>query len=253
MSRLRLCCLLLSILLFALPGVCHANRQQPVVADLSKHLVAINAGFSGTDVLLFGATDGPGDIVLVVRGPPQQQIVRRKTKSGPIWINGESVLFDSVPAFYLVASSAPLEEILPDSVRRLHQIGLSYLNLEVLEPVTEDAHMTEPFRQALVRLKVQRGVYLTTVGTIDHMANRLFRSELQFPSNVPTGTYMVEVYLVRDRRVVSAEITPLSISRAGLGAEIFLFAHDHAVLYGVLAILAAAGAGWFATLVFRRN
>ncbi len=253
MIRLFLLCLCVSIALCGLSADGYANRQQPVVADLSKHLVAINTGFSGTDVLLFGATDGPGDIILVVRGPPQQQIVWHREKAGPIWINGDSITFENVPAFYHIAASAPLGEILPDSVRRLHQIGVSYLNLDVVGPVAVDPYVVDPFRQALVRLKARTGLYSTTVGAIDHMANRLFRSELQFPSNVPTGTYMVEVYLVRDQRVVSAEITPLSISRAGLGAEIFLFAHEHASLYATMAIAVAAAAGWFAAFVFRRN
>lgn len=253
MVRLFFVCLCMLAVLCGLSARGYANRQQPVVADLSKHLVAINTGFSGADVLLFGATDGPGDIVLVVRGPPQQQIVRQRQKVGPIWINGHSILFENAPAFYHIAASAPLEEILPDSVRRLHQIGVSYLDLDAVGLAADDSHMTEPFRQALIRLKARNGLYPTTVGTVDHMANRLFRSELQFPSNVPTGTYMVEVYLVRDRRVVSAGITPLSISRAGLGAEIFLFAHEHASLYATMAIAVAAAAGWFASFVFRRN
>ena len=38
-----------------------AARAQALIADLSEHLIAITAGFSGTDVLLFGATEGEGD------------------------------------------------------------------------------------------------------------------------------------------------------------------------------------------------
>ena len=35
-----------------------------MVADLSKRLVAITTGFAGTDVLLFGAVRGKGEIVV---------------------------------------------------------------------------------------------------------------------------------------------------------------------------------------------
>ena len=49
------------------PHQAHAQAV-PLVADLSNHPVAITTGFTGTDVLLFGATDGPGDVVIVVSG-----------------------------------------------------------------------------------------------------------------------------------------------------------------------------------------
>jgi hypothetical protein len=52
-------------------------RAAPLVADLSKHLVAITTGFAGTDVLLFGAIDEPGDVVVIVWGPPQEVVMHR--------------------------------------------------------------------------------------------------------------------------------------------------------------------------------
>ena len=60
--------LLAFALCLALPALV---RAEAVVADLSKRLVAITTGFAGTDVLLFGAVQGDGDIVVVVRGPTQ--------------------------------------------------------------------------------------------------------------------------------------------------------------------------------------
>ena len=46
-----------------------AAMAQPVVVDLSKESVDITAGFTGTDVLLFGATSGYGEVVVVIEGP----------------------------------------------------------------------------------------------------------------------------------------------------------------------------------------
>lgn len=42
---------------------------QQLVADLSSHLIAITTGFTGTEVVLFGTTDGAGDVAIVVTGP----------------------------------------------------------------------------------------------------------------------------------------------------------------------------------------
>lgn len=70
---------------------------------------------------------------------------------------------------------------------------------------------------------------------------------------MPTGSYSVEVYLIRDGNVVSAEITPLVISKIGLGAELFDFAHHYSPLYGLSAIIVAIVTGWLAALVLQRN
>ena len=63
------------------------GAAEPLVADLSKHLVAITTGFAGTDVLLFGAVEGDGDVVVVVRGPNHTETVRRKQRQFGIWVN----------------------------------------------------------------------------------------------------------------------------------------------------------------------
>ena len=65
--------------------------------------------------------------------------------------------------------------------------------------------------------------------------------------------YFVEIYLFRDGDVASAEIVPLSISKVGLGAEIYDFAHNLAPLYGLLAIALAVLAGLGAEAAFRRT
>ena len=212
-------CICLSFLIVCFFPLCSGAQQQPIVADLSRHLVAIDTGFSGSDVLLFGATDGPGDIVVVVKGPTHTQIVRRKNRVGPVWMNTESVVFHHVPSFYHVASSAPLYEVTTPRIRDLHQMGTSFVKFSMNDATVDDI---PSFRQALFAKK-KEGLYSPAPGKVEHLANRLFRSHLYFPSNVATGIYMVEVYLLRDKRVISAEITPLSVSKVGFGAEAFLY------------------------------
>lgn len=237
----------------ALLGAAPPARAQevPLVADLSNHLVAITSRFTGTDVLLFGATDGPGDVAVVVRGPAKDEVVRRKARFGPIWLNADAVTFAGVPSYYRVVSSRPIEDFAPPFLRTRHQIGVD--NIRMLTP-DEDVPLDEvaAFRRALVRLKTAENLYDQGLGEVNMMSNRLFRATLHFPSNVPVGTYLVEVYLFRDGQVAAAEIVPLNISKIGVGADIYDAAHTLAPLYGLLTVLLAAGAGWAASAVFRR-
>lgn len=242
--------LLIGILLLAANWPARA-QDVPLVADLSSHLVAITSQFTGTDVLLFGATDGPGDVAVVVRGPAKDEVVRRKARFGPIWLNADNVILESVPSYYRVASSRPVEDFAPQGLLARHQIGIDNIRMLPADDTVPTEQLTE-FRRALVRLKTAENLYDQGLGAVNMMSNRLFRTELHFPANVPTGTYLVEVYLFRDGQVVAAEIVPLNISKIGVGADIYLFAHDLAPLYGLLAVLLAAGAGWAASAVFRR-
>ena len=84
------------------------------------------------------------------------------------------------------------------------------------------------------------------------LSQRLFRTDVAFPTNVPVGKYTVEVFLIQDGKVVSAETIPLYISKTGVLAEIFFFAHDYAAIYGILAIIFAVLAGLGANAVFRK-
>lgn len=233
-------------LLFLAPP---ALAQAPLVADLSKHLVAITTGFSGTEVLLFGAVEGKGDVVVVVRGPARDEVVRRKARIGGIWMNQAQAAI-LAPSFYRVAASKPLSEIAPPEVLEAHQIGAEHLSLDVQDV---DERQAGEFRAALVRLKQRKDLYGDKILPVSFLGNRLFRTEMHFPANVPVGTYSVEVYLLRDGEVVSAQTTPLIISKIGIGAEVYDFAHNRGPLYGIIAIGMAIGAGWLAATAFRKG
>ena len=53
-------------------------KARALVTDLSSKEIGITADFSGTELLLFGAVEGKGDIAVVVRGPKRREVVRRK-------------------------------------------------------------------------------------------------------------------------------------------------------------------------------
>jgi len=224
-------------------------RAQALVADLTSHLVAITTGFTGTSVVLFGATDGGGDVIVVVRGPEREMVVRHKSKVAAIWVNTRQATFTNVPSFYSVYSSRPVEEIASPAVRQLHQIGLDYLHLNTEQ--TLSAEEATDFRAAFIRNQVRSGLYLPTTGQVAFLGDRLFRATINFPASVPTGTYLVEVFLVRDNAVVSGQTTPLVISEIGIDAEVHDFADRYGLAYGLVAVILAAMAGWLASLPFR--
>jgi uncharacterized protein (TIGR02186 family) len=240
---LAVACLLL------VPGA--APRAGTLVADLSRHLVAITTGFAGTDVLLFGAIEDTGDVVVIVRGSDHPVVVHRKSRVLGVWVNTAQMTFDRVPGFYAIASSRPLAEVARETVLVRHQMGLDKLRLD-LPRAKASANVAQEWRAGLIRNQEALGLYRAEVGRVTFLGNRLFRVGIHLPANVPTGTYQVEVFMLQEGRVVSAQTTPLHVSRVGTEAAVYDFAYQNSALYGLIAILVALMAGWAAHMVFRK-
>jgi uncharacterized protein (TIGR02186 family) len=223
---------------------------QSIVTDLSTREVAISTGFTGAELLLFGATEGYGDIVVTVEGPKRDEIIRRKERVAGIWVNGASVTFENAPAYYRTAASKPLNEIASPQVLEKLRIGSSRINLSTRS--LSEAKAVRKFRDAFIRSKKRQALYSEDISDIKIMRGRLFRSTIPFPVNVPIGTYQVTVHLFKNGQLVSSEKTPLTVQKVGLEAKIYDFAHEHAAWYGMIAIAIALVAGWLAGVIFRR-
>jgi uncharacterized protein (TIGR02186 family) len=232
------------VLLLALPA-----RAQDLVVDLSQRVIEITTGFAGAELLVFGAVEGGGEVVVIVRGPTQNLVLRRKERVAGIWINGSEARFDAVPSFYALASTRPLWEILPEAERRLGGVGVAAL------PITARGGGTDPeaFRRAFMGLKDELELYIENEPPAQLVSGRLFSARINFPATVITGTYRIEALLVRAGRIVEARDLTLTVRRVGVGAEIWRLAHEWPLLYGFVAILVAGLAGWLGSMIFRRS
>jgi uncharacterized protein (TIGR02186 family) len=224
-------------------------RAEGLVADLTSHLIAITTGFTGASVVLFGATDGPGDVIVAVRGPEREITVRRKSRVAGVWVNTQQVTFDNLPSFYAVAASRPIADILSPAAATFYRLGIANLKLAASTPAP--SVVVDAFRTALERTQQEAGLYVERMGKVDFLGERLFRTTITFPANVPTGTYLVEVFLVRDKDIVSGQTTPLVVSKVGVDAAVFEFSTRQPGFYGAIAVVTAVVAGWLASLPFR--
>lgn len=224
-------------------------EAQPLVADLSDHLIAISTDFTGHEVVMFGVREGDGDIVIVVEGPFGDAIVRRKDRVGGIWVNRESITFQNVPSFYEIATSRALSEIASTKELKRHQIGVHHLKYKSKDLKGDEL---QPFIDSFIRLKQKEQFYAGTAEKVIFLGKRLFRANIDFPSNVPIGLYKVKVYLFENGKIKATQVTPLSISKIGFNAEVSLFAKYRSGLYGFIAVIGAISLGWIAGLIFRR-
>ncbi len=226
-----------------------ATAQQ-VIADLSQHQVSITTGFSGIDVLLFGAVDGDGDVLVTVRGPEEDLVIRRKSQVNGIWINTSAVTFRGVPGYFAVAASRPPDEFVTNPLAEREEIGAGYLRFAPVQRLPRAE--LESYRAALIRNMEREGLFRALTGQVEFLGRRLFRTRIHLPANVPTGVYTVNVLLIRDGQVVNAASTPLRVDKSGISADIFDYARDTSLIYGLAAVAIALLAGWAASRTFQR-
>jgi uncharacterized protein (TIGR02186 family) len=239
-------------------GFSTQTKAGELVVDLSKTVVPITTSFTGTDLLLFGSfnNDNNADIVVVVRGPFQDEVVRRKERVMGVWANGVEMTFESVPSYYYIAANRPIEEFLSDKIAKIHKIGINGLDLSLKNqdqvPALIKAQVRE-FRAGLIATKQDEGLFGKKPGNVYFKGKSLFRTNLHFPANVPVGEYGVDVFVFRDNHIVDEHTTILAVQKFGIEASIYEFAHRNALLYGILAVILAAAAGWLASVIFRKS
>lgn len=244
----RLFCLL--ILLAGALSARPAAAAESIYVDLSSHLIEIGSRFTGASVIMFGTTSSPGDVVVVIRGPSKPVVVRLKEQSAGFWFNSDSVVFRDAPQFYAIAASAPIEQILPDAIRTERQIGVKKIALKPDEAV--ELATLEAFQDAFVRERIRRALYPHEVGVVSFIDAKLFRTSVNFPAEVPTGSYSAEVLFVKNGEVVATRSTPLVIAKTGVAAQLFAFAHRDSYAYAAIAVAAALLAGWLGYVLFRK-
>jgi len=228
-----------------------------LVTDISSHLISVTSDFTGTDLLLFGTIRAladenekdHGDIIVVVRGPERELIVRKKERIAGIWANSQSVTLQKVPSFYASASNRPVEEITSKTTLDRLRIGPDRLAFKAKE---NNAHVF-PYKKAVIRQKKEAELYSDSQSTVHFLGPSLFRTTIHFPANVTVGNYTAEFYLFRDGDLVSAQSSPLFIKKVGLGRQIFDFARNYPALHGIAAIVIALIAGWIASAIFRKD
>lgn len=242
-------------LLFLLPSIALAAEE--VVLGLSRDKVAITTSFDGSDILIFGAVKRespirkePLHVVITVAGPPQPVVVRRKAKwNGIIWVNADSVIVDSAPSFYAVATSAPMSEVLSEEENRRYRISINHAIRSAPPPA--DIKDAQAFTDAIIRIRKSEGLYQTLEGKVAFDEQTLFRTEIDMPANLTEGEYVTRIFLTRGGRIVSSYETSIDVRKVGLERFLFSLSREKPVVYGLLALTIAIAAGWGASTVFR--
>ncbi|QGY81252.1 TIGR02186 family protein [Sphingorhabdus lacus] len=250
---------IVALALMFLPLSLSAQAVPKLVPDVSQRQINIQSGFTGAELLLFGAIiyprgvapEGQVDVAVVLRGPARPITLREKQKIAGIWINADSSDFRSVPVYYAIASSRPLRNIVDSKTAAIYELGLDKLQLSPSGEV--DAKEQRRFSNGLVDLKQRNGLFRQEAGSVEITDQVLYRARLKIPSSVPVGTYVAETLLIRNGRVIVADDNvEVRVRKTGFEQLITVLAQDYSLFYGAMAVLVSLLLGWFAGYIFQR-
>lgn len=245
---LRLACLPA----FALT-LCGASAPH-LVPDVSQRQIDIQYSFKGAELLLFGAIaypdgrppDKPADIVVVLKGPERPIRIREKQKVAGIWVNADSMQFQSVPSFYAIASSRPIEQITDERTTAIYELSIT--NIQLSPTSFSDTAEIARFERGLIDLQQREGLFVQRPGTVEITDGLLYRVRLPLSARVVVGDYTAETFLIQDGRVVAAAVRDIQVRKSGFERFVAFAAERWPLPYGLaataMAVLMGLLAGW---------
>jgi uncharacterized protein (TIGR02186 family) len=234
------------------------QREPILVPEVSQSRVEVRQGFTGANLLLYGAVIDPAgarstteyDIVVVLKGPSEPIRLREKERIAGVWMNAGSTDFRSAPSFFAVASSRPIEEIVDTRTAAIYELGTEFIQLSPtgqIEP-TEQAR----YARGLVEMRERLDLYQENPEGVRISEGVLYQARIALPSNVTTGQYTAETFAIADGRVLASATAEIEVVKVGLEGSVVYAAERWALFYGLGAIALSLGMGWIAGQVFSK-
>ncbi len=240
-----------------LPHAAQAQDRDPIlVPEVSQHEVLVRQGFTGTQLLLYGAILDPDgrrarsdyDIVVILRGPSEAIRIREKQRFAGIWVNADTLDFRSVPSFFSLASSNPIDQIVDERTAAIYEFGLNYLQLSPTGSIDPVEYVR--FKEGLVDLRGRLGLFQQADTGVSISEDVLYQARIQLPSNVVVGRYVAETFAIRDGRVIASAIAEVQVRKEGVDRRITEQADQNSFAYGLLAVALSVFMGWAAGRLF---
>ncbi|MEP0191689.1 MAG: TIGR02186 family protein [Erythrobacter sp.] len=238
--------------------LCSAQREPILVPEVSQSRVEVRQGFTGANLLLYGAVIDPAgsnsdieyDIVVVLKGPTEPIRLREKDRIAGIWMNAASTDYRSAPSFFAVASSRPVGEIVDERTAAIYELGTSFIQLSPSGIIDPDVQ--ERFSSGLVEMRERLGLYKEDPEGVRIKERVLYQARIELPSNVITGPYTAETFAVADGRVLASATAEIEVAKVGLERQVVNAAERWSLFYGLGAIILSVSMGWIAGRLFAR-
>ena len=245
---MRILIILCLALIISFPAAAQRD-ESPLAIDIASDHIDITTAFSGSRVVLYGTKAEGSQTAVVIRGPARRMIVREKEPVGGLWMNVEQIVFENVPSYYDYATSLPEDRLSSFDVLRERRIGLNALDFS--PSTTAEDETIRSFQEAMIRNKQNEGMFPLQPSEVQYLTDTFFKVEFDIPPRLPTGIYIIEVFLFEDGVMTDNRSQELFVEQVGLNGQLVFLSEFYGFYYGFLAVTIALIAGWGAFAVRR--
>jgi uncharacterized protein (TIGR02186 family) len=213
-----------------------------------------------TNILtLSGPAPEGSRVVIKVVGPDREFKLNKSGKAfGFLWVPVSHGVVRNLPGMYALLGSAKMADALSPEEQKEASLFLDFLELLQLgkfsfheERNPEEAEaLSRDFLRGLVRLLEEKGLYRQEEEAIQIAGGR-FQARLHLPAEAPLGDYRVFAYALEAGKVRLLANGGFTVGAEGPAAWLARQAKESPVLYGLIAVLIALGAGTFVGFVFQ--
>lgn len=248
----------LLIVLGIMLGGLQAAQAQGLVFSTSERTVWIHSNFTGETITVFGniepnaagvRPEGHFDVVVVVRGPTGDRVVRRKSRQFGVMLNADYALFSGLPSFYRVLSSRPLSTIISPEVMAERAFTVAD---QVSASVNTTTGNVPLFERELIRLMEKANLFGTAERGVAFLSPTFFTTRVSLPSNVPNGTFLAQIFVVQNGEIVAERSQSFFVQKTGFERFLGDASRNQPLLYGLACVLLALVTGWLGGVLFRR-
>ena len=219
--------------------------------DLSENNIKIKTDFNGKEIIVFGILNNNQETLITIKGPEKKAIINKKERILGFWFNTKKITYNKVPSIFFIASSAELEDILPTSTIIKQELGFNYLLENKLSKRNFISNSSlKKWKDNFIRIKKNKNLFKKY--KIKKIENKLFQTRVFFPAESLPGEYRINVYQIKDKVILNMKEKKITLTKSGIGSDIYDFAHKNSAAYGLFAIIFAILSGFLAATMFRR-
>ncbi len=211
--------------------------------------IDISAQYNGMKLYVSGEVRKSENVVVEILGSTKDSHFKQKGKVwGIFWMTVAHLTFKNAPTVFMVSVPGSLLNSLKD-------LGIDFKMVLSKIKIEPEPDNRELILRDFLKLKQKEGLYYIKKGGVHYEVNgdvKTYQAVFDIPSKMPPGTYNIVVYkLDKNNKIYSKEESSFKVRLVGLPKFISDMAFNHSLLYGVLAVIIAIGAGFLMGVIFR--
>jgi hypothetical protein len=227
-----------------------------IAIQLTPEQLNIGTMFNGQTITVSGEVAQEEEAVIQIIGTDTEAHFKQTGKvGGVLWMTVAHFSLSGAPSAYFVYLPKTISSWHQDKDKRWTELNLDYNVLQekiVVEPEQKDEDVV--FSDFL-KLKTAHELYQMVDNGVSYKntdnGNKEFIARIHIPADIPLEAYTVKVLKIKEDIIADTETAELLIQLKGFPLFISNMAYHRSLLYGILSVLIAIGAGIFMGMVFK--